>query len=302
MSRSTRFSFQILCAAAALGAGAAIATGCSTEASSTGADSPATPFNGAGSSGGFTQNPTDDAASPKVDLYRGSPLCHVTGPDTCMPDDDGYTRTSGTKECAVPPPDAGDGGAAANVQSSACRIGHGDGGTGPTCFTIASPLGGDGALCETGEQCAPGYDCVAGDKGKTCRHYCCSGSCKGQTSLGGGMTFCDIQNLVDVNDPAPVCMPLKRCKLLGTGECALTETCAVVTENGDTGCIATGEQQVGASCDDAHCAAKLTCLGQPGSRKCYKLCKVGGSDCGTMQICATSTSFKDPNFGICQKP
>jgi hypothetical protein len=97
-------------------------------------------------------------------------------------------------------------------------------------------------------------------------------------------------------------MPLKRCKLLGTGECAATETCAVVTESGDTGCIAIGDQQVGASCDDAHCAADLTCLGQPGSRKCYKLCKVGGSDCGSAQVCATSTSFKDPNFGICQKP
>ena len=121
-------------------------------------------------------------------------------------------------------------------------------------------------------------------------------------SQNGGATFCDIQSLVDVNQKAPVCMPLKRCKLLGTGECTATETCAVVTESGDTGCVTIGEEQVGASCDLDHCAAKLTCLGQPGSRKCYQLCKVGSGDCGSPQVCTTSTLFKEPTYGTCQKP
>jgi hypothetical protein len=303
LPRSTP-SFLFLVTAAALGGAAAIAAGCSSTSSASGFDSP-TKLSDVGPGNGFAQNSSSDAAAPKPGLYSGSPLCHVTGTETCMPDDDGYARTMGTKACAVPPADAGDAGVAAAYPSASpgCRIAREDGGVGPVCFDLTSALGGDGATCDHGEQCAPGFDCVSGDKGvKTCRHYCCSGTCKGHTSQGGGATFCDIQSLVDVNDLAPVCMPLKRCTLLGTGECAATETCAVVTESGDTGCIAIGDQQVGASCDDAHCSAALTCLGQPGSRKCYKLCKVGGSDCGNAQVCATSTSFKDPNFGICQKP
>jgi hypothetical protein len=304
LSRSIHFSLPLLVVTLALGAVAA--AGCSTETSASGFNGTTPALSDPSGSSGFTQGPTDDAAAPKNSLYRGNPLCHVTGPDTCMPDDDGTTRTSNTQTCALPPPDAGDAGSAASFQSPGCRISRGDGGIGPACLPITSPPGGDGATCESGEQCAPGFDCVAGvgqpTGDKTCRHYCCSGSCKGHGSQGGGMTFCDIQNLVDVNDKAPVCMPLKRCKLFGVGECAVTETCAVVTESGDTGCIGIGDQQAGLSCDDTHCAAKLTCLGQPGSRKCYKLCKVGGSDCGASEVCATSTSFKDPTFGICQKP
>jgi hypothetical protein len=97
-------------------------------------------------------------------------------------------------------------------------------------------------------------------------------------------------------------MPIKHCKLLGTGECTATESCAVVTENGDTGCVTIGEQQVGASCEVDHCAAGLTCLGQPGSRRCYKLCRVNSTDCGDTMVCETSTVFKEPTFGTCQKP
>ena len=92
---------------------------------------------------------------------------------------------------------------------------------------------------------------------KACRHYCCGGTCKGNLS-NGSATFCDVQTLADVSQKAPVCMPLKRCnKLLGVSECGATETCTVVTEGGDTGCVVVGDKQVGDSCDDAHCGAKL---------------------------------------------
>jgi hypothetical protein len=223
-----------------------------------------------------------------------------------MPDDDAYHQTTGTKECATPPPDAGDAGTAGTFRPMGCRIGRNlvTGGFSTSCDPTGPLAGGDGTACETGADCAAGFDCISGgDKGtKTCRHYCCAGTCKDHPSQSGGATFCDVQGLVDVNQMAPVCMPLKRCKLLGTGECASNETCAVVTEGGDTGCVTVGDQQVGADCDADHCAAGLTCLGKAGARKCFKLCKVSSNDCGAAEICATSTVFKDPNFGICQKP
>ena len=290
----------------ALGVAASVA-GCSTE--STAADfspgtTPALTDNGGG--GPFTQKPAEDAAPTKSPPYRGNPLCHVD-PSSCMPDDDGYhapNNTQTTKVCATPPPDAGDASPGADFMSPGCRITN----TGPGCFPKAAPSGGDGASCIGGEDCAPGFDCVVGERGtSSCRHYCCAGTCKGNTSVSGSMTFCDVQSLVGGSDrgslKAPVCMPLKRCaKLLATGECASTETCAVVTEAGDTGCVAIGEKQVGESCDESHCAVTLTCLGQPGTRKCFKLCKVNGSDCPGTQTCATNAAFSKNNsdFGICQ--
>ncbi len=288
-------------ASLALTAGAALAAGCSTESTSSEAGpNPAAPLTDENANGGTSKPGSEDAATVKMTAYRGNPLCHVLTANDCMPDDDGYRLTSGTSGCAQAP-DAGDAGAD-EVQSGGCRIARLDGGIVAHCFSTAAANGGDGASCEKGEQCAAGFDCVAGARGaKTCRHYCCLGTCKGQLSQNGGATFCDVQSLVDVNQKAPVCMPLKRCRLLGSGECMGTETCAVVTEGGDTGCVATGDRQAGASCDEEHCATGLTCLGQPGSRKCFKLCKVGSSDCGSSQVCTTSTVFKDPAFGTCQK-
>jgi hypothetical protein len=303
LSRSTRFPLQIMLATLALGASAAIGAGCSTQTSSAFAgnetagqpndDRSTTPAPGA---------PSADAATIAPTAYRGNPLCHLSA-DACMPDDDGSRVTTGTVECtAKVAPDASLGA----DPSLACRIARDvkTGAIAPSCPPGKyAGLGTDGASCDVGDDCAAGYDCIVGDKGtKSCRHYCCAGTCKGHASQNGAATFCDVQPLGDVNQKAPVCMPLKRCKLLGTGECSSNESCAIVTESGDTGCVGVGQQQVGDPCDEDHCAAKLTCLGQPGSRKCYKLCKMTASDCETSQICATSTVFKDPTFGICQKP
>lgn len=246
-------------------------------------------------------SPPSDASTAKTTPYLGSPLCHPTT-TSCQPDEDGYEYSESGHSCERP--DAGDAASAFGSASGACRIApQKNGGFALTCTDAVDAMGGDGASCETGSNCAAGFDCVVGDKGaKVCRHYCCGGTCKGHMSQNGGATFCDVQSLVDVPQKAPVCMPLKQCKLLGTGECTETESCAVVTENGATGCVTVGQQQVGASCDEDHCAASLTCLGQPGSRKCYKLCRINGNDCGAGTECEPSTVFKDAGFGTCQKP
>ena len=247
--------------------------------------------------------PTLDASAGASSPYRGNPLCYV-GSNDCMPDDDASHVTTGTKVCATLPPDAGDAGGGGNFQSLGCRLERDvvTDNIATACKKTSSVAGDDGASCKTGADCAAGFDCIGSDKGKLCRHYCCAGSCKDHLSQSGGATFCDVQSLVDINQKAPVCMPLKRCTLLSSGECASNESCAVVTESGDTGCVTVGEQQVGAPCDAEHCAASLTCLGKAGARKCFKLCEVSSNDCGAAQVCTTSTVFKDPSFGICQKP
>ena len=306
MSGSTHFLFRSKITAAALaiaGCAAVVAIGCSTSTTTAAAtDSPASGLNDDRNEGGAPSLAAEDSGAPKAALYRGNPLCNVISGE-CMPDDDGSRLTSGAMRCAEDP-DAGDSGTAAAATGMGCRIHRETADTfAPRCLpTNANTSGGDGAACKTGADCTAGFDCVVGENGTTqCRHYCCAGTCKGHESQSGGATFCDVQDLVDVKK-APVCMPLKRCELLGAGECNANESCAVVTENGDTGCVAVGEKQVGASCDVDHCAAGLTCLGTAGSRECFKLCKVSSSECGSSQICATSTVFKDPNFGICQKP
>ena len=297
--RSTRFPVRILVALFVLGTGAV--AGCSTESASAFSETPKDPLQEEGANPAFPPSPVEDAGTARAPAYHGNPLCHADS-NACMPDDDGYQRSLSNKECATAVATAADAGAANPIASKGCRIAQFDGGpAAPHCYDKAAPSGGDGASCEVGEDCAPGFDCVTGDKGtKSCRHYCCSGTCKGKLS-NGSATFCDVQSLVDVPERAPVCMPLKRCnKLLGTGECAADESCTVVTEGGDTGCVVIGDKQVGQSCDESHCAAKLTCLGQPGARKCFKLCKVTMSDCPSTQACVTSAAFKDADFGICQ--
>jgi hypothetical protein len=235
----------------------------------------------------------DDAAAGSQAVYRGNPLCRVA-PGDCMPDDDGQRLTSGAMTCAVAEPDGG----VDEGPVFGCRLIDDYGDPAPACLQ-ATRSGKDGAACGSGDECAPGFDCTDAEGGSVCRRYCCAGTCGGYLSRNGGSTFCDVQRLSDTGRKAPVCMPIKQCELLKDGACAATETCAVVTETGDTGCVAIGPQQVGQSCDESHCAAGLTCLGQPGNRKCYELCKVSAG-CGSAMTCMTVATFKDPQYGVCQ--
>ena len=237
----------------------------------TGGDS----FNGGSSDAGKDEKPS----------YRGSPLCGAAEGE-CSPDVAGCSKAPSDDPDAAPPTDS-------------CRL-HKDGDDNAArVHVLRAPRGVDGVSCQSGSDCAPGFDCVDGAKGAVCRRYCCLGSCATHPAQNGGPTFCDIQKLVDAH-MAPVCMPLKTCKPLVSGECGDKETCAVVNEKGETGCVPTGNAKAGDSCDKVHCDASLTCLGSPGDRRCYKLCRVEGSDCGPMQTCTTGSVFQDTTFGVCK--
>lgn len=238
-------------------------------------------------------------AGTKAAPFRGNPLCHVLRDDqtSCMPDN--ATNTSGGIVCKAA---GGDGGQDAGAIEG-CRLvaGSQGGNLTPDCQP-ATLAGTDGVSCSSGSDCAPGFDCVDEKDGPVCRRYCCLDKCESGDAGNDASRFCDIQRLVDPSQKAPVCIPLKPCKLLEPNECPSTETCGIVSESGATGCVMIGTGQPGSSCDDVHCGEGLTCLGQVGSRKCYELCHVGETNCGSSQICKTSTIFLDPTIGVCQKP
>lgn len=257
-----------------------------------------TDTSGKGASEGFTSSdaavaPTSERPDPT------SPLCGSSSKHAeCFPDD--------SASCA-PDVDAGSALDDASTKATGCRIGKAAkddqedsyGTYAPAC-SLADRAGTDGVACSTGADCAPGFDCVTSEKGAVCRRYCCSGSCEDHSSQNGGSTFCDIQTLVDHEHAAPVCMPLKACKLFADGDCSTGETCAVVTEDGSTGCVVNGKAKVGEPCDEERCEGGLTCLGFPGDRVCYKLCRIDGSECTATQTCTPASLFHDMKTGVCK--
>lgn len=245
---------------------------------------------------GLAPTTADAGASP----FRGNPLCRMTSNALdCLPDEDG-TRGYAGYQCSLTMTGTG-------AEREACRVGVDPKKVGSTEIAphceAATASGTDGATCGSGKECAAGFECVQEDRGGRCRHYCCTDTCEGVASQSGGRTFCDVQPVLPTSASMPVCMPLKDCKLLTAGQCSADETCAVVNASGDSGCVKLGAAQVNDSCETDHCAVGLTCIGQPGSRKCYALCKVNASgSCGASLVCKTSALFKDPSYGVCQKP
>lgn len=302
--RSTVFNFTALFALLALVGSVLSSAGCGAtgEDASFEADGKNRPTDPNNSSGGETTFGGTDASAVSTTALRGSPLCGVMG-EKCLPDDDGTKPAYGGGRSCVEPLEAGAPAADASSITTACRTVVTNDSYSPGCFE-ADRRGIDGVACTSGSDCAPGFDCVAGEKGDVCRRYCClgSGSCATHTSQNGGPTFCDIQNVVgDPPHKAPVCMPLKKCKLLVDGECSEKETCAVVTEKGDSGCVQTGSAKAGDPCDKERCGVNLTCIGNPGDRHCYKLCRVSGTDCGPTQSCMTGTVFQNTMYGVCKE-
>ncbi len=232
--------------------------------------------------------------STDASARRGSTLCGVTA-ETCMPDDE--FPSSCPESEGQPNEDA--------AITTACRITKStDAGSYASGCGPADRRGVDGEECHSGADCAPGFECIDGDQGAVCRRYCCAASsCIEHVSKNGGPTFCDIQKMVDHREhSAPVCMPLKKCTLLHEGDCFGTEeTCALVTDKGENGCVPIGDANVGDSCDEQHCAKDLTCLGSPGDRKCFQLCRTDGADCPTNQTCTTGAVFQNPAFGVCRE-
>lgn len=246
---------------------------------------------------------TFDAGNVDAALANGaSPLCGLK--NTCVPDET-------TSDACKQPPDAGTQSDDDTAQlGNACRVTKQQGETtyGPQCLVgKANYRGTDGVACESSTDCAPGFDCVGpsggAEHGQVCRHYCCTGSCEGQKAQNGGPTYCEPQPLVPTSDGVriPVCMPFKKCELLQVDACSRGESCAVVNDKGDTGCVATGPSKEGDSCDREQCAANLTCLGTVGDRKCYRLCLTKRPECGEGQSCITASVFQDSKYGVCKK-
>lgn len=249
-----------------------------------------------GGSRGAADAPTtsfgDAGTSPGGDSEEKHGLCGPA-PGECLPDNDGFLTDDG---CATAP-DAG----IAPTSHLGCHVTKGKDGAVVTQCGAADARGLDGASCSKSSDCAPGFDCTDGEKGPVCRRYCCAGSCANQLSSNGGDTFCDVRMGAGLGSQIlPVCMPIKACKLLHESDCGEKETCAVVTEKGATSCVPKGEAKVGQPCNDTHCDTNLTCLGSPGDRRCYKLCRVDSTDCGPTETCTTGAVFQDTSFGVCK--
>jgi hypothetical protein len=236
--------------------------------------------------------------------FTGSPLCHAT-PATCFPDLPSSTTADAGVDASLAPTamvcgatEPGDAGAAAAdgaYPAVACRVrASAPDVSSPTCS--ASGAGGEGASCKTGAECGPGYDCVGNG---VCRKYCCAGECSGKMN-GSNNFFCDIQSLTEESTLVPACVPVKACTLLDPKSCSDKETCAIVKDDGTTSCVLAGSAGQGESCDQAHCSAGLVCLGQPGVRQCFQLCKMQETTCPASLTCKANALSHDPAVGICQ--
>jgi hypothetical protein len=284
-------------AAAALSAvSLAVAVGCNGTAASS---FPASD-DGTGSPG---QNPSDpelktsDDGGAEPTTAKGNPLCYASYlsscyPDQTFPDDAGRGCSDDGRDAAAAQSDGGKNAGACHVRYDAT----GDAGAAPVCLSAGK--GEDGAECIRSTDCAAGFECVGSPA--QCRHYCCDGDSVCPT---GGKHFCDIQVPAEQGAlKVPVCMPVRQCVLLGEG-CTQGETCSVVDDKGTTSCIGVGPAKAGESCETAHCSEGLTCLGQPGMRRCYTLCRKNASmACAIGERCKGSAPlFQDPNIGICSK-
>jgi len=261
--------------------------------------------------------PEDDGGSgdaPVATLQQNNLLCAVT--TTCDPDS---PETPGSCHVA---PDGGayDPSADYDSETLACRVqpatSVASNGVGlPTACSVAG-AGTAGDTCTAATDCAAGYDCTSSGTGAgTCRHYCCAGNgqCGGRDA--GVPEFCDIQPLAAATTTkVPVCMPIVtpgcslRSALPGAPASATPscyskgQTCAIVREDGTTGCVEEGGKTAGEPCNTDHCADGLVCLGALNARLCYALCLTSGSGaCPSPMTCQGGLPlFQDPTVGVCR--
>jgi hypothetical protein len=289
-------AFAVACGNIGLSSGMSPGGGSGDDTSTThdtdGATAEAAPISGQHADAGTGASPSSS-----------NPLCNVAiqneAGKPCNPDEPAvpsgeYCQAPDAGALAADASIAAD--SAVAVPSLACHVILRDNATSQTCS--AAGTGTDGASCATGADCAATFECV-GMPGR-CRHYCCDGdkSC----DSGGSSSFCDIQATTESNLKVPVCSPVNKCKLLTPNACPADQTCAVVKDDGTTSCVPIGTALAGQACDTEHCADGLTCLGKPGSRQCYKLCRIGyPEDCSYDTKCKGSSQlFSDPTYGLCQ--
>ena len=202
-------------------------------------------------------------------------------------------------------------GDAGDASGESCRIVLGAGQqTEATCSKAGA--GGDGASCTSGADCAAGYECVGTG---TCRHYCCDDiECSKLTQANQNYEtyFCDVESEhASSGAVVPVCNVVQHCALFGD-QCNAGEACTIVEISsnlaGDGGlnvglvatCDATGDAKLNDSCETAHCASGLACLGPVGQRTCQQLCDTQ-HPCPTNTSCNTkSQALMQYKVGICQ--
>lgn len=221
------------------------------------------------------------------DVPNTASSCHVA------PDGGAYDPSAGYGDAVL----------ACRVQPSSAETSN-DLGTPVACSVAGS--GAEGSACMAATDCAAGFDCVGMG---TCRHYCCAGN-----SECTSQEFCDIQPLATADTTRiPVCMPIVPCSLasavVASGMAGSScpdpngppETCAIVREDGTTGCVEVGDRTAGESCDTGHCEAGLVCLGALNARLCYALCDTMSPQCTAPQTCQGGLPlFQDPTVGVCR--
>ncbi len=231
------------------------------------------------------ETPHESAAAQPL---QGNALCAslVTG---CYPD-------SMIDACNLPI-DGGASGAesdAATTGAPACHVVGEDSDVHTAC--LPTKVGGmAGSTCSNATDCSPGFECV--DDG-TCRHYCCSGN-----SACSVNQFCDVRPTAqDPDSLVPVCMLELPCTLLEPGDCAATEQCSVVREDGTTSCVPVGTALDRQPCDVEHCARGFVCIGPQGARQCAPLCYTANPGvCDSGRTCTGALPlFPDSRIGACQ--
>jgi hypothetical protein len=230
---------------------------------------------------------TPDAAAPPpaaLVVLTGNTLCHTPLGSGCSPD-------AVINACELPQDGGSSGADASGAFSPGCHVAAD--GSAPVCL----PGGGGmkNSYCAGPSDCAAGHECVGAG---FCHRYCCSGDSDCAVN-----EFCDIQPMVQ--NPAtvvPVCMTTIPCALLDNDACPSNEQCGVVREDGTTSCVAVGTALKDESCENAHCARELLCLGAQGARSCAKLCYKGiPGQCPAKQNCVGALPlFLTPTVGVCQ--
>ena len=232
-----------------------------------------------------------------------STLC----PGSCAPDAGAYTaQATPDYPNACTPKDGGsyayDGGSNGGTTDLACRVVPTPTKAVVECTTAGSH--GDGASCNSGADCAPGYECT-GTPG-ACHHYCCDElacTALGVTLNEPGRFFCDVQpETASPSTKVPVCVLAQPCDLL-QGMCGDGMTCTLVDPlNSDTtSCVAVGTAKEGDSCEVDHCGANMVCFGPIGSRTCHQLCDLSHTCTTFGQSCNTQwPTLQKLQVGICQ--
>jgi hypothetical protein len=77
----------------------------------------------------------------------------------------------------------------------------------------------------------------------------------------------------------------------------------VVRDDGETSCVEIGNAAAGQACDTDRCGPGLACLGVPGSRRCFQLCRTANpAACSAPQVCKGGKPLFSDGYGICVTP